>query len=82
LDEILSEIIDVLTHDEDIKLRGFGVFSVHHKKRRIGRNPKTGQDAIITPRRSIKFSPSPYLKAAVNSMPRNIITHESDSGYN
>jgi integration host factor subunit alpha len=78
LDEFLGEIIDALRHEEDVKLRGFGVFRVHRRKRRIGRNPKTGQDAIITPRRSIKFSSSSYLKAAVNGIPRNIITHKGD----
>jgi integration host factor subunit alpha len=66
LDEFFDEIVEALARDETVKLRGFGVFKIQNKKTRIGRNPKTGIDAVITPRRAVKFSASPYVRAVVN----------------
>ena len=66
LDEFFDEIVEALARDETVKLRGFGVFKIQNKKARIGRNPITGIDAVITPRRAIKFSASPYVRAMVN----------------
>lgn len=66
LDETFEEMIEALVKNESVKLRGFGVFKIQHKNERIGRNPKTGVDAVITPRRAIKFSASPYVRAIVN----------------
>jgi integration host factor subunit alpha len=66
LDELFIEITNALVRGEDVRLRGFGVFKIQHKNLRIGRNPITGVDAVITPRRVIKFSASPYFKAIVN----------------
>jgi integration host factor subunit alpha len=66
LDETFEEIIEALVRNEPVKLRGFGVFKIQHKNERIGRNPKTGIDAVITPRRAVKFSASPYVRAIVN----------------
>lgn len=48
-----------------IKLSSFGSFNVRHKAKRIGRNPKTGKEATITPRRVISFTPSYYLREKV-----------------
>lgn len=66
LDEFFDEIIEALARDEDVKLRGFGRFNVHHKPSRPGRNPKTGEEHEIKARRSIKFAPSQHLIARVN----------------
>lgn len=48
-----------------IKLSSFGSFNVRKKSKRIGRNPKTGKEAVITPRNVISFTPSHYLKDKV-----------------
>ena len=50
-----------------MKLTSFGTFSVKHKKERIGRNPKTKEEAIIDARRVISFRASKELKRRVNS---------------
>ncbi len=65
-DEVFEEIVLALLQNEKVKLRGFGVFNLQHKKERLGRNPKSGIDAVITARRSVKFLPSPVLRAKVN----------------
>ncbi len=67
LDEVFEEIISSFTRNEDVRLRGFGKFKVQHKRQRPGRNPRTLADAIIAPRRSIKFTPSRTLIARVNA---------------
>jgi integration host factor subunit alpha len=69
VDEVFDEIEEALLRNEPVHLRGFGVFKVQHKKERIGRNPKNGIDAIITPRRVIKFSANTYVRALVNGEP-------------
>ncbi len=51
---------------ESVKISGFGTFSVRQKGRRIGRNPKTGEEVPILPRRVLVFRPSQVLKARVN----------------
>ena len=62
----LEEIADSLDRNESVKLRGFGAFNVRSKRERIGRNPKTGVEAAIKPRRVVTFKPSPVLVACVN----------------
>ncbi|MGA1867577.1 MAG: HU family DNA-binding protein [bacterium] len=51
-----------LSKGEDIHLRAFGIFKVREKSKRIGRNPKTGQEAVIRERRLVTFTPSKLLK--------------------
>ncbi len=65
-DEVFEEIILGLLENETVKLRGFGVFKIQYKKERLGCNPKSGVDAVITARRSVKFLASPFMKARVN----------------
>lgn len=62
----LEEISGTLARGEPVKLRSFGLFSVRAKRERIGRNPRTGVEVPITPRRVLTFKPSPVLSAAVN----------------
>ena len=64
--DVLEEIILALIDNETVKLRGFGVFKVQHKKERPGRNPRSGKEAVVTARRSIKFVASPVLKEIMN----------------
>jgi integration host factor subunit alpha len=63
---VLEEISAVLAAGENVKLSGFGVFTVRNKAERVGRNPKTGVEATIEPRRSITFNASRVLKAHIN----------------
>jgi integration host factor subunit alpha len=65
-DDTLEEISDALLRGENVKLRTFGIFKVRSKGARIGRNPKTGVDATIPPRRVITFKASPLLLQRVN----------------
>ena len=55
-----------LQQGESVKISGFGTFSVRQKGKRIGRNPKTGIEVPILPRRVLVFRPSQVLKAHVN----------------
>jgi integration host factor subunit alpha len=66
LDATFDEISEALLRGESVKLRSFGTFNVRAKRERIGRNPKTGVEATITPRRVLTFKASPVLVAHVN----------------
>lgn len=67
LDMILDEITQELVRGNDVKLSSFGTFSLRDKKERTGRNPKTGVDAVITPRRVISFKPSQTMRKQINA---------------
>lgn len=62
LDEVMSRLID----GEPVKLSSFGSFIIRHKRKRLGRNPKTGVEVPITERRVLVFKPSNLLKAKIN----------------
>ena len=66
LEIVLERISSTLEAGESVKISGFGTFSVRQKGRRIGRNPKTGVEVPILPRRVLVFRPSQVLKAHVN----------------
>ena len=63
---ILDEICDAAARGETVKLSSFGSFVVRSKGQRIGRNPKTGVEVLILPRRVMVFKPSNVLKARIN----------------
>jgi integration host factor subunit alpha len=63
---VLREIADSLARGENVKLSSFGSFVVRQKGRRIGRNPKTGEEVPIEPRRVMVFKPSNILKGRIN----------------
>jgi len=63
---VLDEICDAATRGETVKLSGFGSFVVRSKGERVGRNPKTGVEVPILPRRVMVFKPSNVLKAKIN----------------
>ena len=63
---ILEEISLSLEKGETVKISSFGSFSVRKKSQRIGRNPKTGQEVPITPRRVLSFRPSHILRDRLN----------------
>ena len=64
---VLSEISVTLSRGENVKLSSFGSFGVRDKGRRIGRNPKTGEEVPITPRRVLIFRPSNIMKDRINN---------------
>src|SRR6476646_5721744 len=66
VERVLQEITDCLEKGETVKLSSFGSFIVRSKGERIGRNPKTGEEVPISPRRVMVFKPSNTLKAAIN----------------
>lgn len=63
---VLEEIAQALTRGESVKVSSFGSFSVREKGQRIGRNPKTGQEVPILPRRVLVFRASNVLKSRIN----------------
>ena len=67
IDDFFQSIIDNLLHEKNLKLSRFGTFSIRKKKSRIGRNPKTKKEAIISERNVVLFKPSKVFKDLVNS---------------
>ncbi len=66
LNEFFDEASEALVRGEPVKLRSFGKFNVRSKGERPGRNPKTGVEATITPRKVLTFKASPMLVARIN----------------
>ncbi|MCA8889017.1 MAG: integration host factor subunit alpha [Parvularculaceae bacterium] len=67
VERILEEVVTALERDETVKISSFGTFSVRQKNLRMGRNPKTGEEVPITPRRVVTFRPSHVLKDQINA---------------
>lgn len=67
VESVLGEISNALTEGEMVKISSFGSFLVRSKGQRIGRNPKTGEEVPILPRRVLVFRPSHVLKDRINS---------------
>lgn len=72
--EAMSE---ALASGDDIKLANFGVFSVRQKAERQGRNPKTGEDKVITARRVVSFHPSAKLRVVADAAGQDAATKTS-----
>ncbi|TVR98713.1 MAG: integration host factor subunit alpha [Rhodospirillales bacterium] len=66
VEALLEQIADALANDEIVKISSFGTFSVRRKGERVGRNPKTGEEVPILPRRVLVFRPSQVLKGRIN----------------
>ena len=69
VESVLEMMSDALVAGEQVKISSFGTFSVREKSARMGRNPKTGEEVPITPRRVMVFKPSNILKQRVNGEP-------------
>lgn len=65
VESVLDSISDALVRGESVKLSSFGTFTVRSKRERLGRNPKTGEEVPITPRRVMVFRPSNIMKDRV-----------------
>jgi integration host factor subunit alpha len=65
VESVLGHVSDALVRGETVKISSFGTFSVRAKGQRVGRNPKTGEEVPISPRRVLSFRPSHLMKDRV-----------------
>jgi integration host factor subunit alpha len=66
LESVLHEVSNALATGETVKISSFGSFLIRQKGQRIGRNPKTGEEVPILPRKVLVFRPSQVLKNRIN----------------
>ena len=66
VEAVLGELSNALIRGDQVKISSFGTFMVRQKGGRVGRNPKTGQEVPIEPRRVLVFRPSQVLKDDIN----------------
>ena len=66
IDDLLLTIVDSLKNDKKLKLSKFGTFTIRNKKSRVGRNPLTKEQKIISDRNVVLFKPSKEFKDLVN----------------
>ena len=78
VESVLSEIADTLARGETVKLSSFGSFSVRQKAQRIGRNPKTGEEVPILPRKVLIFRASNVLKNLINKGQTPVVSEENE----
>jgi integration host factor subunit alpha len=67
VESVIEMISDALVSGEAVKISSFGTFNVRQKNRRIGRNPKTGQEVPIEPRRVLVFRASHIMRDRINA---------------
>jgi len=65
LDKFIDIVKQTLKEEEEIKISSFGKFYIQHRKPRVGRNPKTGEEADIKEGKTIKFRPGKPLRTSV-----------------
>lgn len=63
---VFATLKDTLRQGEKVKISGFGKFEVRQKKARVGRNPQTGEQIMISARKVLNFAPSQVLKGLLN----------------
>jgi len=68
VETVLEIVAGALESGQPVKISSFGTFAVRQKGRRVGRNPKTGVEVPILPRKVLVFRPSQTLKARVNGL--------------
>jgi len=68
IDDFFEILVDELIKNDKVKISSFGAFEIVNKRERIGRNPKTKKEAIISARRVVKFKPSVKVKNKINSL--------------
>jgi integration host factor subunit alpha len=77
---VLKKISDSVARGETVKLSSFGTFTVRQKGKRIGRNPKTGAEVPISPRRVVVFKASAIMKQQINDG-RPVVKQSSRDQY-
>jgi len=65
VEQILREMCEALSHGENVKISGFGTFVLRDKGERVGRNPKTGIEVPIAPRRVLTFRASQMMRDSI-----------------
>ncbi|MDA1325609.1 MAG: integration host factor subunit alpha [Proteobacteria bacterium] len=80
VENVLDAISDTLVNGESVKISSFGSFSVRQKGERKGRNPKTGEEVPIKPRRVLVFRASNVLKQRINRSLNPARENEVSSG--
>lgn len=70
---ILETLTEALATDQRIEIRGFGAFTIHHRKPIIARNPKTGEPVTLPSRRAVHFKPGKELKANIDESRSTIV---------
>ncbi len=68
VNSVLDLVAEALVDGQSVKLSSFGTFMVRAKRERMGRNPKTGEEVPITPRRVLVFRPSQVMKNVINGL--------------
>ena len=66
VESVIQHLSDALVRGEQVKISSFGTFSLRSKSARLGRNPKTGEEVPISPRRVLSFRPSHLMKERVS----------------
>ncbi len=66
VETVLDKVSDALVRGENVKVSSFGSFILRDKNRRMGRNPKTGEEVPIEPRRVLTFRPSQIMRDQIN----------------
>lgn len=79
VERVLEELADTLERGDQVKISSFGTFSVRSKTMRMGRNPKTGEEVPILPRRVATFRASHVLKDRINQAHRPLKPAHSDA---
>ncbi|MEW6103429.1 MAG: HU family DNA-binding protein [bacterium] len=67
IENLFLKISDTLSKGENVEFRGFGIFKTKERKKRLGRNPKTGKAVSIPERRVVIFKPGNILKKKIES---------------
>lgn len=67
VDQVLNEIVESVIRSGTVKISSFGTFAVREKGKRVGRNPKTGEEVPIPPRKVLVFRASQVLKDRINA---------------
>jgi len=67
VDDVVELMAEAIEQEDVLKISSFGTFSVRQKKARVGRNPKTGVEVTITPRKVVTFKASQVLKDRMNN---------------
>jgi len=78
VERVLEEVVAALERGEMVKISSFGSFSVRQKGQRVGRNPKTGDEVPILPRRVLVFRASHVLKNRINGVAEAIDSNDED----
>src|SRR4051794_29191232 len=74
VESVIAEVARALEHGDVVKISSFGSFAVRQKGQRVGRNPKTGEEVPISPRRVLVFRASHTLKHQINGIQSRFVS--------